>query len=117
MNQSSNRRNKQNQIGKYSTIFTDENNHSFNSGTALSSQSMVDDIPFEFNPKYRTIIVVSFKKIIFSNQMYLLYLWPNINIPEYDPTKIHNILATPVINCLQKNKRNLYCKFLRRENH
>ncbi|CAF1592359.1 unnamed protein product [Rotaria magnacalcarata] len=99
MNQSSNRRNKQNQIGKYSTIFTDENNHSFNSGTALSSQSMVDDIPFEFNPKYRTIIV------------------PNINIPEYDPTKIHNILATPVINCLQKNKRNLYCKFLRRENH
>ncbi|CAF5035891.1 unnamed protein product, partial [Rotaria magnacalcarata] len=90
MNQSSNRRNKQNQIGKYSTIFTDENNHSFNSGTALSSQSMVDDIPFEFNPKYRTIIV------------------PNINIPEYDPTKIHNILATPVINCLQKNKRNLY---------
>ncbi|CAF3641015.1 unnamed protein product [Rotaria socialis] len=56
MNQSSNRRNKQNQIGKYSAIFTDENNHSFNSGTTLSLQSMVDDLPFEFNPKYRTII-------------------------------------------------------------
>ncbi|CAF3510713.1 unnamed protein product [Rotaria socialis] len=73
MNQSSNRRNKQNQIGKYSAIFTDENNHSFNSGTTLSLQSMVDDIPFEFNPKYRTIIA------------------PNINIPEYDTTKIHII--------------------------
>ncbi|CAF3437704.1 unnamed protein product [Rotaria socialis] len=78
MNQSSDRRNKQNQIGKYSAISTDENNHSFNSGTTLSLQSMVDDIPFEFNPKYRTIIV------------------PNINIPEYDTTKIHNILATPI---------------------
>ncbi|CAF0909494.1 unnamed protein product [Rotaria sordida] len=78
MNQSSNSRNKQNQYEKYSTLFNDENNHSINNGTASSLQSFVDDIPFEFNPKYRTIIV------------------PNINIPEYDITKIRNILAKPI---------------------
>lgn len=61
MNQSSKSANKQNQIEKYPTSFSDEYNHSLNSGTALSLQSFVDDIPFEFNPKYRPIYVVSFK--------------------------------------------------------
>ncbi len=60
MNQSVN---KQNQFGRYSSIFNDENNHSINNGPSFSLQSFVDDIPFEFNPKYRTIFVVSLKKI------------------------------------------------------
>jgi hypothetical protein len=44
---------------RYSSMSIDENNHSINNGIALSLQSFVDDIPFEFNPKYRTIFVVS----------------------------------------------------------
>ena len=51
--------NKSNQVGRYSSTSTDEYNHSMNNGAGLSSQSYVDDIPFEFNPKYRTILVVS----------------------------------------------------------
>jgi hypothetical protein len=58
MSQSSNSGNKPNQIGRYSSVSSDENNHLINNGTALAS--FVDDIPFEFNPKYRTIFVVSF---------------------------------------------------------
>ncbi|CAF4114608.1 unnamed protein product [Rotaria sp. Silwood2] len=85
MNQSSNSGNKQNQIEKYSTLFNDENNHSIYNGTSLSLQSFVDDIPFEFNQKYRTIIV------------------SNINIPEYDTTKIRNILAKPIDFTLENN--------------
>ncbi|CAF1417098.1 unnamed protein product [Rotaria sp. Silwood1] len=85
MNQSSKRQYKQNQIEKSSTIFNDENNHSINNGITLSLQSFVDDIPFEFNQKYRTIIV------------------PNINIPEYDTTKIRNILAKPIDFTLENN--------------
>jgi len=54
--------NKQNQFGRYSSISNDENNHSINNGTLFSLQSFVDDIPFEFNPKYRTIFVVSLTK-------------------------------------------------------
>jgi hypothetical protein len=46
---------KPNQLGRYSSTSNDENNH-----LILSLQGFVDDIPFEFNPKYRTIIVVSF---------------------------------------------------------
>jgi hypothetical protein len=45
-----------------------ENIHSIMNGTELSLQSFVDDIPFEFNHKYRTIILVSLcliKKIRF----------------------------------------------------
>jgi hypothetical protein len=57
--------NKFNQLGRYSSTSNDENNHSINNGIALSLQSFVDDIPFEFNPKYRTIIVVSFNRNIF----------------------------------------------------
>ncbi len=60
MSQFVNSGNKQNQIGRYSSISIDENNHSINNGgIGLSLQSFVDDIPFEFNPKYRTIFVVS----------------------------------------------------------
>lgn len=59
MSQSVNSGNKSNQYGRYSSISIDENNHSMNNGAALSLQLFVDDIPFEFNPKYRTIVVVS----------------------------------------------------------
>lgn len=45
-------------LGRYSSTSTDENTHSITNGIALSLQAFVDDIPFEFNPKYRTIIVV-----------------------------------------------------------
>jgi hypothetical protein len=66
MNQFVNSDNKQNQFGRYSLISNDENNHSINNGgTSFSLQSFVDDIPFEFNPKYRTIFVVSLKKYFF----------------------------------------------------
>lgn len=51
------------QLGRYSSISNDEYNHSINNGATL--QSFVDDIPFEFNQKYRTIIVVSLVKKIF----------------------------------------------------
>jgi len=78
MSQSFNRGNKPNQIQRYSSISNDENNHSIDNATALASQSFVDDIPFEFNPKYRTIFV------------------PNIDVPEYDTTKIRDILAAPI---------------------
>jgi len=78
MSQSSNRENKQNQIGRYSSISNDENNHSINNGISLSLQSFVDDIPFEFNPKYRTIFV------------------PNVDIPEYDTTKIRDLVNRPI---------------------
>lgn len=55
MNQSNNK------FGRYSSISTDENSHSINNGVAtLPLQSFVDDIPFQFNPKYRTIVVVRF---------------------------------------------------------
>lgn len=64
MNQFVNSGNKSYQFGRYSSVSTDENNHSINNGAAL--QSFVDDIPFEFNPKYRTIFVVSFKIFILS---------------------------------------------------
>jgi hypothetical protein len=70
--------NKSYQLGRYSSTSTDENNHSINNAASLSSQSFVDDIPFEFNPKYRTIIV------------------SNIDIPEYDTTKIRDILSRSV---------------------
>jgi len=49
--------NKSNQFGRHSSVSTDETSHSFN-GAALSLQAFVDDIPFQFNAKYRTIIVV-----------------------------------------------------------
>jgi hypothetical protein len=62
MSQSFNSGNKSNQLGRYSSLSNDEYNHSLNNGAALSLQSFVDDIPFEFNTKYRTIIVVSFEK-------------------------------------------------------
>ncbi|CAF4210197.1 unnamed protein product [Rotaria sp. Silwood2] len=49
---------------------------SIKNNTSLSLQSFVNDIPFEFNSKYRTIIV------------------SNRDIPEYDNTsKIHDILS------------------------
>jgi len=63
MNQFVNSENKQNQYGRYSSISNDENNHSINTGASFSLQSFVDDIPFEFNSKYRTIIVVSLMNI------------------------------------------------------
>ena len=72
MSQSSNSGNKQHQIGRYSSISNDENNHSINNATALSLQSFVDDIPFEFNPKYRTIIVVS---LFYLNKMNCILLF------------------------------------------
>ncbi|CAF0853114.1 unnamed protein product [Adineta steineri] len=78
MNQPSNNGNKVNQIGRYSSVSNDEYNHSLNNGVGLSLQSFVDDIPFEFNPKYRTITV------------------PNVDIPEYDTSKIRDILAKPI---------------------
>jgi hypothetical protein len=68
MSQSSNSGNKQHQIGRYSSISNDENNHSVNNATL---QSFVDDIPFEFNPKYRTITVVSLFNLNTMNCMLL----------------------------------------------
>ena len=53
---------KSQQLGRFSSTSTDENSHSINNAAALSLQAFVDDIPFEFNPKYRTIFVVSLKK-------------------------------------------------------
>ncbi|CAM4903681.1 unnamed protein product [Rotaria socialis] len=98
MNQSSNRRNKQNQIGKYSAIFTDENNHSFNSGTTLSLQSMVDDIPFEFNPKYRTIIAA--RKSLNDKTIFLLR-----GIKQHSAWLIHQLERfadkLPLVNVLK----------------
>ena len=67
MNQFSNHVNKE-----YKRDSFDENIHSIING-GLSS--FVDDIPFEFNPKYRTIIVVShlFIKNSFRNQYKSFY--------------------------------------------
>lgn len=63
MNQSISSENKGNQrLGRYSSASNDENSHSISNGISLSLQAFVDDIPFEFNPKYRTIIVVSFHR-------------------------------------------------------
>jgi len=53
MSQSFNIVNKQNERER---ISIDENIHPVTNSTL---QSFVDDIPFKFNPKYRTIIVVS----------------------------------------------------------
>lgn len=77
MSQFVNSANRSNQFGRHSSVSTDENFHSIN-GAALSLQAFVDDIPFQFNTKYQTIIV------------------PNIDIPEYDTTKIRDILAESV---------------------
>ena len=61
MNQSISSENKGNhRLGRYSSASIDDNSHSISNGIALSLQAFVDDIPFVFNPKYRTIIVVSF---------------------------------------------------------
>ncbi len=65
MSQFVNSGNKQYQSGRYSSTSIDENNHFINNGTALSLQAFVDDIPFEFNPKYRTIFVVSLMRNFF----------------------------------------------------
>ena len=62
MNQLINRGNKPNYSRRYSSMSNDENNHLSNNGTILALQSFVDDIPFEFNPKYRTIFVVGLIK-------------------------------------------------------
>jgi hypothetical protein len=56
MSHSSNNLNKQYERKRNSSTSIEENIH----GTQLSLQSFVDDIPFEFNQKYRTIIIVSF---------------------------------------------------------
>jgi hypothetical protein len=55
MSQSSNRVNNGNARGRDSSASFD----SVINGTSSSLQSYVDDIPFEFNPKYRTIFIVS----------------------------------------------------------
>ncbi len=92
MSQSSNIGNKQHQRKRNSLISVDENIN----GISLSLQSFVDDIPFEFNRKYQTIIVVSLylTKIIF----YLfIFIKSNIDIPEYDTNKVHQILSKSVI--------------------
>lgn len=65
MSHSSNFGNKYNQLETNSALLSDDNIHSINNAIALSLQSFVDDIPFEFNPKYRTIIVVSETEQIF----------------------------------------------------
>lgn len=57
MSQFVNSANRSNQFGRHSSVSTDENFHSIN-GAALSLQAFVDDIPFQFNTKYQTIIVV-----------------------------------------------------------
>ena len=69
MSQPSKSGNKQYQIGKYSTVFHDETSQLVNNVTPLSLQSFVDDIPFQFNPKYQTILVVSFNRKSISNQI------------------------------------------------
>jgi hypothetical protein len=93
MNQSSNLVNKYDERERDSSASFDENMHSMSNWASL--QSYVDDIPFEFNPKYRTIIIVSY----FFYQRYLLYFFikSNIDIPEYDTSQIRDILSKPVI--------------------
>lgn len=60
--QSGNKSNLHHYLGRYSSTSNDENSHSINNGIPLSLQAFVDDIPFEFNHKYRQIIVVSYSK-------------------------------------------------------
>ncbi|UJR10833.1 hypothetical protein I4U23_015020 [Adineta vaga] len=72
------------QSGRYSSVSNDEYNHSINNGAAPPLPSFVEDIPFQFNPKYQTIVV------------------PNVDIPEYDTSKIRDILSVPIDFTLEK---------------
>ena len=65
----------------------------------FSLQSYVDDIPFEFNPKYRTVLVVSdhtlSKTIIRSPSVSSLFQ-SDTDINEYDTRPIRDILSKAV---------------------
>jgi hypothetical protein len=93
MNQSSNLVNKYDERERDSSASFDENLHSMNNGASL--QSYVDDIPFEFNPKYRTIIIVSY--FLYQRYLLLFFIKSDIDIPEYDTSQIRDILSKPVI--------------------
>ncbi|CAF0980190.1 unnamed protein product [Adineta ricciae] len=84
MSHSSTNGQKSNQYGRYSSVSNDEYNHSLNNAAALSLQAFVDDIPFQINSKYQTIVV------------------PNIDIPQYATSKIRDILAEPIDFTLEK---------------
>lgn len=71
--------------GSISSAFTKENTHSTSSGASFSLQSFVDDIPFEFNPKYRTVLV------------------SDIDIDEYDTRSIRDILNKAIDFALEKH--------------
>jgi len=61
-----------------SSTTTDDTSHSANNIPSWTLQTLLDDVPFQFNPKYLPVIV------------------PNIDIPEYDTTKIRQLLARPI---------------------
>ncbi len=75
MNQSSNLVNKYDERERDLSASFDENMHSMSNGASL--QSYVDDIPFDFNPKYRTIIIVSY---FFIKDIYFFFLLSRILI-------------------------------------
>ena len=95
--QSGNKGDNYQHFGRYSSASTDENSHSISNGISLSLQAFVDDIPFEFNPKYRSIVIVSYQRRKEENVFAICFsLQPNVDIPEYDTTRIRDILSKPV---------------------
>lgn len=66
-------------------------------------QLFVNDIPFQFNEKYQTTVLVSLY-ILPKKEFHLFYfLKSDIDIPDYDINQIHNILSKSVRFLLLNN--------------